>query len=183
MCADASRLAQLRFGMFGGSRILRIWELVLVWSTIYVCTRESCRSPNCDALEHDRLQQDRPPLPAPASPPPSVLSPSSIPPPSSHCAFIPAWKNSTRISRMSYFIYFFFLNYDVWNRVNWNCLMSWISVSCSFRSNVWTAIDVEFIMQMKSCGNAKCSILEAWKDFCPQQRLPENVDPRHLLRN
>jgi ABC-type dipeptide/oligopeptide/nickel transport system permease subunit len=69
---------------------------------------------------------------------------------------------------MSYQFIYFFLNYDVWNRVTWNCLMSWASVSRLFRVNVRSAIDVEFIMQMKSCGNAKCSILEAWKDFCPQ---------------
>lgn len=147
---------------------------VFVWSTICVCTRESCRSPNCNTLEHDRLQRDRPPCPA--SPRPAPLQP----PPT--VSVIAQQYSATFISlrfhsRMEKFdahfedvisFYLFFFNSDVWNSVTRNCLMPGVSVSCSFRWNVRSAIDVGFIMQMKSCGNAKCSILEAWEDFRPQ---------------
>ena len=167
MCVDTPRLAQLRFGMFSASRILHMWEFS-IRVVNYICMYKGVLSKSI--LQHTGTWSAAAWPPAPLPPPPTV----SVIAQQYSATFVSLRFHSrmekfdANFKNVTSFCLLFFLNYGVWNRVTWNCLMSWVSVSCSFHLNVRSAIDVEFIMHMKSCGNAKCSILEAWEDFCLQ---------------
>jgi len=93
-----------------------------------------------------------PPLPRYLLPTPPVLSPSSIPPPSSHCAFIPTWKNSTRISECHVILFTFF---ELRRLKLLNLKLRYVGSVCillvSFKRSI--------CYRRRIHGNAKCSIL------------------------
>jgi len=151
MCAGAPRLAQSRFGMFGASRILRMWEFSIrmfkyICMCMHVCTRESCRSSNTGTWSAATWP---PPLcPATSSPPRQCYRPAVF----RHLRLIALSFPHGKIRRafqnaMSFCL--LFLNYDVWNCLTWNYVTSGVSVSCWFRLSVRSAIDVGF-MEMQS---------------------------------
>jgi len=72
MCADAPRLAQLRFGMLGASRILRMWEFKYSYGQLYMYVQGSLvevqTATHWNMIGCSMTARPAPPRPAPAFP-------------------------------------------------------------------------------------------------------------------